>query len=199
MIETYCGQTTLQILRGHLPERQVDAVVRETDAELEEEFAPGDLVDAGGPALREAVADARQKLGESGLGESTALVTEAGDLQAKAVIHTTLPPWKDRFHGEKIALEKAYENALVAAIDREFKTIAFPALAIGERGFPGYEAVAIALNTVERVVTLKDRRTDYRGAIDRVELVVATKQDFQLYQEVYEAYAHRWGDQNVGT
>ena len=199
MIETYFADTTLQIVQGHLPERDVDALVRETDADLEREFAPGGLVEAGGDALRTAIGDARAQLGESGLKPGTAVVTEAGDLPSQVVIHTCLPEWKNRFHGEKIALERSYESALVAAIDRELKTIAFGPLGIGERGFPGYEATVIALNTVERVVTLKDRRTDYVGAIERVELVVASDEDFQLYRRVYEAYAHRWGDQKVGT
>lgn len=199
MIETYCGQTTLQILRGQLAERDVDAVVRETDAELQRELSPGGLAEAGGTALQDAIDAAGDELGDGGLADAEVVTTDAGDLRAKAVIHTALPAWKDRFHGEKIDLEHAYENALVTAIENEWTTIAFPPLGIGERGFPGYEATVIALNTIDRVVTLKDRRTDYRGAIDRVELVVASEQDFELYQSVYDAYAHRWGDQKVGT
>ena len=199
MIETYFGETTLQILRGHLAKREVGALVRETDAELDEELSPGDLTDAGGQGLRSAIDAAREELGDHGLPVGEVVVTDAGDLSADFVIHTHLPNWQSRFHGEKIKLERTIERALVSAIDREVKTIAFPPLGIGDRRFPGYEATAITLNTVERVVTLKDRRTDYRGAIDRVELVVATEEDFELYRSVFDAYAHRWGNQKVGT
>lgn len=197
MIETYFGQTKLQIRRGNLSQADVGALVRETDPFLGEEFSAGDLVEGGGRAFCSAVEKARKELGDQGLATGEVVVTDAGELDAQVVVHTTLPIWKNRYHGEKIDLEKSYQNGLVAAIDRELSTVAFPALGLGARQFPGYEATVIALNTIERVVTLKDRRTDYRGAIERVEIVLATDEDFQLYRRVYGAYAHRWDDQRA--
>ena len=199
MIEIYFGQTKLQIRRGDLTEASVDAIVRETDAGLSEELTPKTVLDAGGEALAEAVEKARAELGDEGLKPGTSVLTAGGELDVQAVIHTTLPPWKNRYHGEKIALERSYESALVAAIDAELETIAFPALAIGARQFPGHEATVIALNTIERVVTLKDRRTDYRGAVERVEIVLASDEDFELYREVYNAYAHRWSERRAAS
>ncbi len=197
MLETYFGETKLQIRRGDLSQAKVDAVVRETDPSLGHEFGPDDLLEAGGDTVTTAVEAARKELGEQGLITGEVVVTDAGDLGAQVLVHTTLPDWKNRYHGEKIDLERSYQNAIVAAIDRDLTTIAFPALGLGTRQFPGYEATVIALNTVERVVTFKDRRTDYRGAIERVEIVLATDQDFQLYRKVYRAYAHRWDEQRA--
>ena len=175
MIEIKFGDTQVIIKRGQLTEAHVDVVVREADASLAEELSPG------------------------GLAVNQAVLTDAEDLRAEKLIYTRLPNWQSRYHGEKIDLERSYQNALVAAIDGGLETVAFPPLGLGARGFPGYEATVIALNTIERVVTLKDRRTDYRGAIKRVEIIVDNDEDFELYRRVHRAYAHRWDGSGVAA
>jgi O-acetyl-ADP-ribose deacetylase (regulator of RNase III) len=124
--------------------------------------------------------------------EDEAIVVGEAREKEQGVIETRVPAWRGRFYGEKVELERAYQNSLVLAIERGYKTVAMGALGVEGRGFPAYEAMAVALNTIERVVTFEERRTSYRGAVERIDLYLAEEETFEVAKKVFRAYVHRW-------
>lgn len=131
---------------------QVDVIVNAANNAL----AGGGGVDgaihkAGGPSIMEECKKIVEKEGGCGTGE--AVVTTAGNLPAKYVIHTVGPVWKGGEAGEREKLADCYQNSLQLALDKGCKSIAFPNISTGVYGFPKEEAARIAVETVVRFVT----------------------------------------------
>ncbi len=82
--------------------------------------------------------------GPIGLGE--AIVTPAGALAARCVIHAVSLDRDRRTSGA--AIEAAVRSAMARAREYDIRTIAFPALGTGVGGFPLEEAARIAVRTV---------------------------------------------------
>ncbi|MDP8262966.1 MAG: macro domain-containing protein [Candidatus Ancaeobacter aquaticus] len=113
-ITLFCGDITLC---------EVDAIVNAAN----ERLAGGGGVDgaihrAAGPTV---MAEC-QKIGGCITGE--AVITNAGRLNAKKIIHTVGPIWRGENKNESILLENSYRNSFLLAQKEEIKTIAFPAI-----------------------------------------------------------------------
>ena len=100
----------------------------------------GAIKRAGGDAIE--FAAVRQ--GPLGLGQ--AIVTPAGTLAARIVIHAVSLD-RDR-RTSAIAIREAVRNAMARARENNVTTIAFPALGTGVGGYPLDEAAQITLATV---------------------------------------------------
>ena len=81
------------------------------------------------------------------------MITIAGNLPARAVIHTVGPVWRDGEHNEDQLLHDAYLNSLKLAQANGYKSIAFPAISTGVYGFPRAAAAEIAVKTVSDFIT----------------------------------------------
>ena len=106
---------------------------------------------AGGPAILEECRKIVARQGGCKTGE--AVITNAGYLPSKFVIHTVGPVWSggSRLRGDKKdeeLLANAYRNSLKLAKENKVKTIAFPNISTGVYGFPKDRAAAVALKTV---------------------------------------------------
>jgi len=128
---------------GDITRLKVDALVNAANASL----LGGGGVDgaihrAAGPQL---LAECRA-LGRCPTGE--ARLTAGYRLSAPYVIHTVGPVWRGGGAGERQSLENCYRSCLAIARRREFRDIAFPAIATGIYGFPRREAAEIAVTTV---------------------------------------------------
>ena len=128
---------------GDITRLKVDAIVNAANASL----LGGGGVDgaihrAAGPQL---LAECRA-LGRCPTGE--ARLTAGYRLSAPYVIHTVGPVWRGGGAGERQSLENCYRSCLAIARRREFRDIAFPAIATGIYGFPRREAAEIAVTTV---------------------------------------------------
>src|SRR3954454_21522882 len=93
------GLCQLQLLKGDVTKIAVDAIVNAANAQL----AGGGGVDgaihrAGGPEIMRELDEIRQRIGRWATGD--AVVTGAGRLPAKWVIHTVGPVYRDDKHGE---------------------------------------------------------------------------------------------------
>jgi O-acetyl-ADP-ribose deacetylase (regulator of RNase III) len=94
---------------------------------------------AAGPEL---LAECRT-LGGCPAGE--ARLTRGYRLPAAHVIHTVGPVWRGGNAGEAAILAGCYRSCLAIAVERGFRTVAFPAIATGVYGFPRQDAAAIAV------------------------------------------------------
>jgi len=144
----------IEVIHGDITTQHVDVIVNAANPSL----MGGGGVDgaihrAAGPQLSEACKMVRQQQGECPPGH--AVITIAGNLPAKAVIHTVGPIWQGGEQHEARILEDAYRNCLRLAADNGYKTMAFPAISTGVFGYPRAAAATIAVETVYRYLSLK--------------------------------------------
>ena len=76
------------------------------------------------------------------------MITGAGNLKARYVIHTVGPIWGGGEQQESTDLARAYRHSLEVAIVHDCQSIAFPSLSTGAYGYPVEQAAQTALQTV---------------------------------------------------
>lgn len=104
---------------------------------------------AGGPQIMEDCRAVVARQGGCATGE--AVITRAGKLSAKYVIHTVGPVWHGGRRSEPELLASRYRNSLLLAGERGLSSIAFPGISTGVYGFPKDLAAEIAVRTVRDV------------------------------------------------
>lgn len=151
----------LQLWNGDICDLEVDAIVNPANLSLWMATGVGGAIKrAGGDAIEfAAVRQAPVPLGE-------AIVTTAGRLAAKAVIHAVSLDRDRRTSGPVI--EAAVRSAMARAREIGALSLAFPALGTGVGGFPLDEAARITVDTVrdelERSPTIESVIFALRGA-----------------------------------
>lgn len=148
IVEYLTKKIKIDCVWGDITRMQVDVVVNAANSSL----MGGGGVDgaihrAGGPAILEECKQIRKTLPD-GLPTGEAVLTTAGKLEARALIHTVGPIWKNGKNQEGILLKHCYENCLRIANENMFTSIAFPAISTGIYGFPKDLACKIALTTL---------------------------------------------------
>ena len=131
----------IELWNGDICDLEVDAIVNAANLSLWMSTGVGGaLKRAGGDAIEfAAVRQAPVPLGE-------AIVTPAGNLAAKAVIHAVSLDRERRTSATVI--EAAVRSAMARAREIGATSIAFPALGTGVGGFPLDEAARITVDTV---------------------------------------------------
>lgn len=131
---------TIELIRGDITKMKVDAIVNAANSALRGGGGvDGAIHRAGGPEIMEAC----QKIGGCPTGE--AVITTAGKLPAKYVIHTVGPIWGGGHNDERELLAKAYKSSLNLAAQHGVRSLAFPNISTGVYGFPKEQAAAIAI------------------------------------------------------
>jgi O-acetyl-ADP-ribose deacetylase (regulator of RNase III) len=168
---------TLRLWCGNIVDVQADAIVNAANSAL----AGGGGVDgaihrAGGPSI---MAECR-RIGRCPTG--SAVITAAGALPARYVIHAVAPVYDGGGHGEAALLRGAYTASLTLAAQHALRSIAFPALGTGAYGYPVREAANIALQTIAEHL---------RGetSISVVTVVLFASGDLAIHAEVLERLA----------
>ena len=82
-----------------------------------------------------------------------AVITGAGRLPAKFVIHTVGPIYSGGKRGEAEILASAYRESIRLADDHAIKSLSFPAISTGAYGYPVTEAAQIALRSAAEALT----------------------------------------------
>ena len=90
----------------------------------------------------------REKIGTLPPGHS--VITIAGKLPAKYIIHTVGPIYRAGNHGEAELLASCYFKSLQLADDQALKSISFPSISTGAFGYPLEEAAPIAIAEIQR-------------------------------------------------
>jgi O-acetyl-ADP-ribose deacetylase len=78
-----------------------------------------------------------------------AKITRGYQLQARHIIHTVGPVWRDGASGENELLASCYRSALELAAEHGLASIAFPGISTGIYGYPKEQAAAVAVQTVK--------------------------------------------------
>jgi len=138
-------------LCGDITKIECDAIVNAANSTLYGGGGvDGAIHRAAGPELLDACRRVRNERFPEGLPTGEAVLTSAGRLPFKGVIHTVGPVWHGGSTGEESQLASCYRNALNLASEHQFKTLAFPAISTGVYGYPSH----LAARTVAAV--LKD-------------------------------------------
>ena len=136
--------TTLELTPGDIRDQDVDAIVNAANSRL----AGGGGVDGaihrrGGPAIM----DETNRRYPDGCPTGSAVISGAGDLPCKYVLHAVGPFYDDGRHGEPEQLAAAYRKSLELAIEHDCDSIAMPALSTGAYRYPMADAARVALQT----------------------------------------------------
>ena len=129
---------------------------------------------AGGPKIIEECREIRRTQYPQGLPTGEAVITTAGNLSARHVIHTVGPIYGEHNGAEAKLLEACYEKSLKLAASHSLFSIAFPAISTGAFRYPRSEAAAIASQAVKRF--LEDD-----GLIETVRLVFFSESDKNMF------------------
>lgn len=170
--------TQLKFIKGDLTSFRADALANAANQAL----AGGGGVDGaihrvGGPEI---MADLdRIRLARGGCPTGSAVMTTAGDLAAKAVIHAVGPRWRGGHVGEEGLLASCYRAVLRIAREAGLRTVAFPSISTGIYGYPIEEAARVAIATIIEEFDL------HPEAFDWVTVVLFSDADLEAYKVAY--------------
>jgi O-acetyl-ADP-ribose deacetylase (regulator of RNase III) len=176
------GKATVRLTQRDITEMETDAIVNAANSSI----MGGGGVDGaihrkGGPKILEECKKIRATEWLQGLPTGKAVITSAGNLKAKNVIHTVGPVWHGGNRGEPELLAQAYHNSLRLAVSNGLKTVAFPSVSTGAYGYPIGDASRIALKTVQDFLEKEDQLCE-------VIFVLFSDEAFEVYLKTAEMY-----------
>jgi O-acetyl-ADP-ribose deacetylase (regulator of RNase III) len=165
----------VRVAVGDITREAVDAVVNAANSTL----LGGGGVDgaihrAGGPAILEECRELRRTQYPGGLPTGQAVLTTAGLLPARHVIHTVGPVYGHEGGQEAELLAAAYRNSLALAAAHALASVAFPSISTGAYGYPREEAAAIASSSIAESL-------GEGGTIKEVRLVFFSQRDMEVF------------------
>jgi O-acetyl-ADP-ribose deacetylase (regulator of RNase III) len=166
----------IEIIKGDITKLKVDAIVNAANSSL----MGGGGVDgaihrAGGSAILD---DCRKIVArQGGCKTGEAVITTAGNLPAKFVIHTVGPVWNGGSKNEATLLASCYKNCLKLAHENKVSSISFPNISTGIYGYPKKEAAEIATTTVSEFL----KQDDF---FSKIYFVCFDEENYQLYRSL---------------
>jgi O-acetyl-ADP-ribose deacetylase (regulator of RNase III) len=131
---------TIELAQCDISSVRADAIVNAANEALQlGEGVAGAIRRRGGATIQEEC----DRLGSCPTGQ--AVVTGAGNLPAKWVIHTVGPVWRGGELGEEMLLASAVRAALKRAEELGARFVALPAISTGVYGFPLHLAADISM------------------------------------------------------
>ncbi len=135
------GKFSVELVKGDITELDTDAIVNAANSKLQHGAGvAGTIVNKGGYVIQRE----SDKLRFCPVGN--AVITTAGKLKAKYVIHAVGPVNGEG--NEDAKLKSATISALKLADKHKLKSIAFPAISTGAFGFPKDRCANVMLNAV---------------------------------------------------
>ncbi|MDG2384251.1 MAG: macro domain-containing protein [Pirellulaceae bacterium] len=138
------AEQRLELILGDITDQRADVIVNAANPQL----ASGGGVDGathrrGGPAI---MAETQARYPQ-GCKTESAVISTAGKLEARFVIHAVGPVWAGENRGEATQLRSAYQSCLTLAEEHQCQSVAFPSLSTGVYRFPVEAACHIAVDT----------------------------------------------------
>jgi len=167
------GRVTVKV--GDLTEESVDAIVNAANSTLlGGGGVDGAIHDKGGPAILDECKRIRETEYPSGLPTGQAVITTAGNLPAKHVIHTVGPVYGMNSGRDAGLLAECYLNSLRLAVSRSLSSIAFPSISTGAYSYPKDQAALVCWRTISDFIA-EDCR------IEQINLVFYSEPDARTY------------------
>jgi O-acetyl-ADP-ribose deacetylase (regulator of RNase III) len=166
----------IKVVKGDITQIPVDAIVNAANSSLTDGAGVNGAIHlAGGGDIMQDCLEIVSRQGGCKTGE--AVVTRAGKLPAKFVIHAVGPIWHGGNKSEYEMLKNAYTNSLKLAVKKKVKSISFPNISTGVYGFPKDRGAKIAVDAV----------TDFmkkNKEIEEVIFVCYDEENFALYNKL---------------
>jgi O-acetyl-ADP-ribose deacetylase len=145
---------TVVVKVGDITKEAVDAIVNAANGTL----MGGGGVDgaihrAGGPEILKECKEIRRVHYPDGLPTGQAVITTAGRMPAKHVIHTVGPVYGRGGKDKAELLSACYNNSLTLAVGKGLRTIAFPAISTGIYGYPLHEAAQVSSQAIQQFLS----------------------------------------------
>jgi O-acetyl-ADP-ribose deacetylase (regulator of RNase III) len=161
-------KTVLELVQGDITDLDVDVIVNAANEHLQlGAGVAGAIRRKGGPSIQEEC----NRIGGTPVG--TAVMTGAGNLRARQVIHAVGPRMGEGDEDKKLA--SAVRSALALADRHGMKSIALPAISTGIFGFPLDRAARIMLTEIQRFLQGGTK-------LDRVVLCLYDEEAFGVFK-----------------
>lgn len=169
----------IELVRGDITEQEIEAIVTAANSRL----AGGGGVD--GAVHRKGGASMMKELREkyTGCPTGSAVITGAGRLKAKHIIHAVGPVYSGKPQDSKL-LAGAYERSLELCSEHQISSVAFPSISTGVYRYPVREAALAAVSTVNRY--LKSHHE-----IQLVRFVLFDEETFEAYTKALNEISER--------
>jgi O-acetyl-ADP-ribose deacetylase (regulator of RNase III) len=137
------GKTVLELVTGDIADQDTDAVVTAAHWKLHGgDGTDGAIHSKGGPKILEEC----RRIGGCSIGG--AVITGAGNLKARYVIHAVGPIYIGDDEHDSDILRSAYQSSLRLAAEHGLRSISFPSISTGAFGYPLRLAAPIALQAI---------------------------------------------------
>jgi O-acetyl-ADP-ribose deacetylase (regulator of RNase III) len=169
--------TWITLLQGDITQQAADVIVNAANSSL----AGGGGVDgaihrAGGPEIMKELNEIKKV--QSGCATGSAVITSAGNLNARHVVHAVGPRYRNGQDGEPELLASAYESSLRLAVQAGARTVALPSISTGVYSYPVEPAARIALGTVAAFCRVFDQ-------LERITFVLFDSVTFKAYEKAF--------------
>ncbi len=153
----------MRVLLGDITRQRVDALVNAANSSLMGGGGvDGAIHSAGGIDILEECREIRRTLYPQGLPTGEAVITTAGLLPARHVIHTVGPVYGMHGGQEAELLAACYQNSLALAANHALSSLAFPAISTGVFGYPPDEAAAVSSEAIKGFMKNDDKLKEVR-------------------------------------
>lgn len=164
----------VEVRTGDITGLPVDAVVNAANSTLFGGSGVDGAIHAkGGEEILRACQEIRETRFPRGLPAGEAVLTTAGNLPARYVIHTVGPIWGRDEPAEQL-LASCYKKSLAIAAEHSLGSVAFPAISTGAYGYPKNRAAAVASSAISEALA----RTE---AVEQVSLVFYSDADLEVF------------------
>ena len=179
-MEFKIANATILLVKDDITNIEADVIVNAANSTLLGGGGVDGAIHAkGGPKILEECKRLRANEWPDGLPTGNAVMTNAGNLKAKKVIHTVGPIWRGGVQEEPKLLRRAYWNTLKLASNSGLKSVAFPSISTGAYNYPTEQASQIAVTAIKNFLE-KDEK------IEKVILVLFSRLDFDIYAKTVE-------------
>ncbi len=134
----------------------------------------GAIHDNGGKEILMACEKIRQNDFPNGLPTGEAVITTAGNLPSKFVIHTVGPIYGQNSGNDAELLGNSYKTSLKLAAEKSLETIAFPSISTGAFYYPKHEAAQVSSFTISEFL-------NQDSSIKKIHLVFFSLKDAEIF------------------
>jgi len=173
-MKIFINKAKLSIHQGDITDQNTDVIVNAANPSLMGGGGvDGAIHHVGGPTIIEECKIIIRRQGRLPTGK--AVITTAGRLKSRYIIHTVGPVWHGGHSGEAALLSSAYHECLEVAVSRKLTSISFPSISTGVYGYPVEKAAHVALKTI--IIFLRERTS----SINEVVLVLFDSSTYKSY------------------